>query len=702
MTQIDDAMAAQPDQQQTSEGATWTWYQRLGPFGVPVLFVIFLAVYAAGSRLSIFLLEVTELEAILFIPAGITVAFLLRLPRRVWPAVILAAGLAEFGVDYWTGFGLEESLGYALANTAEPLVGAGIVSFACGVVDLARRRHLAWFILGAVLVAPAVGGAIGGEIDELYGDSEFLTTFLQWWLGDALGVVLVGAVILVWGSSPDRRPLRFWWGTLLIGGASLFTALLVVVSDLPLVFTVLIGVVLAGVMFGIRAVAVTAAVVSLTVAVTLAWDHGDLITGLPQTMAFLLIMLQIGLFSLAGLLVAAESTERDRAVRLASDTATRAELLDAQRTRDRDLAMRLQHALLPDRLVDHDGLDLAARYESASEALEVGGDWYDMFPLRDGKIGLVVGDVVGHGIEALIAMGRVRTAVTALAIHTDRPGQLLTATDEFMRGPGGSDYATLFYGVLDPVSGEMVYASAGHPPPLVVVPAGDSRWLRGGLSHPLYGDSDEPRPEATTILEQGSLLLLYSDGLVERRGESLEAGLDRLERMTSGFRHLTPREICDRLVSSMGLDTTREDDVVVIAIKVEEAGDLRFRKWYPANAAELQTMRVEVREWAGRNHVAAPVLDDLLIAVGEAASNAVRHAYRDGPTGDFELRLRISEDRIDVEVRDTGTWKQPDQSPVPGLGIDLIRSLSTDFSRSTRSDGTLVSFNIPVGSDVTP
>jgi anti-sigma regulatory factor (Ser/Thr protein kinase) len=80
----------------------------------------------------------------------------------------------------------------------------------------------------------------------------------------------------------------------------------------------------------------------------------------------------------------------------------------------------------------------------------------------------------------------------------------------------------------------------------------------------------------------------------------------------------------------------------------------------------------------------------------------VRHAYRDGPTGDFELRLRISEDRIDVEVRDTGTWKQPDQSPVPGLGIDLIRSLSTDFSRSTRSDGTLVSFNIPVGSDVTP
>jgi serine phosphatase RsbU (regulator of sigma subunit)/integral membrane sensor domain MASE1 len=699
-TEIHDATPVAAGQEFGSTGSIWTWHQRLRFWGIPTLFVIVFVSYAVGSRLSIFLLEITGLQAILFVPAGITVAFLLRLPGNVWWVVLLAAGLAEFGSDYMSDLGLEASIGYAFANTIEPLVGAAIVRFACGAVDLGRRRHLAWYIFGAVLIGPAIGGALGGLARFLYRDGEFTATFLQWWLGDALGVILLGSLILVWGSSQDRRPLTFWWGALLIVGSSLLTGSLVVASDLPLVFTVLIGVVMAGVIFGNRAVALTALVVTVAVAAALALFPGELIRGIAQTEAFVLIKIQIGLFTLAGLIVAAEASEGDLALRTATAAAVRAELLDEQRHRERELATRLQHALLPERLVEHEGLELAARYEAASELLAVGGDWYDTIVLRDGKVGLVVGDVVGHGIDALTAMGRIRTAANALALHTDSPGQLLSDMDVFMEGPDGHDYATLFYGVLDPVTGELVYASAGHPPPLVVLPNGDARWLRGGLSHPLYGESAGDRPDASTVLEETSLLILYSDGLVERRDESLEDGLRRLERMTRDLRHLTPREICDQLVSRMGLANRRPDDLVVVAIKVEGAGRSRFRKWYPASPGELGQLRKEVRRWAGRNGIAEFVLDDLLIAVGEAASNAVRHAYRDGPVGDFEVQLRLGDDRIGVEVRDTGIWRQPDETPVPGLGIDIIRSVSTDFARSTMTDGTRVTFSIPTGDGV--
>ncbi|HJQ78148.1 MAG TPA: SpoIIE family protein phosphatase [Acidimicrobiia bacterium] len=698
-TQPDTADPASQELAPGRDGATWSWHRRLGWWGYPVLFALAFGSYALGSRFSIFLLDISGLEAIVFLPAGLTVAFLLRLPTNVWWIVLAAVALAEFGVDYLSDLGLKPSIGYALANTVEPLVGAAIVTYTCGAVDLARRRHLSWFTLAAVLIGPALGAAIGGFAKYLYRDGDLVATFLQWWLGDALGVILVGVAILVWGSSPDRRPMTFGWAFLLIAGSSLLTGLLLTLSDLPLVFTVLIGVILTGVVFGIRAVAMTALIVTMTVAATLALFPGELISGISQTTAFLLIKVQVGVFSLAGLMVAAVAAESDRSLRAATDATVRAELLDEQRTQQRDLAMRLQQALLPDKLVMHDGLDVAARYEAASEALAVGGDWYDTIPLLDGKIGLVVGDVVGHGIEALTAMGKVRTAVTALAIHTESPGELLVATDEFMRGPEGSDYATLFYGVLDPATGEMTYASAGHPPPLVVVPLGDTRWLRGGLSHPLYGQWDGDRPEATTRLEQGSLLLLYSDGLVERRGESLESGLDRLERMVRDLRHLSPREICDQVVSRMGLTESRADDLVVVAIKVEDAGATRFRQWYPASPAELQRLRTEVRQWAQRNEVSEPVLEDLLIAVGEAASNAVRHAYRDGPTGDFEVRLRLADNQIGVEVRDTGAWRQADDTPVPGLGIEIIRSLTTDFTTSTRRDGTLVTFSVSAGDE---
>jgi serine phosphatase RsbU (regulator of sigma subunit) len=169
---------------------------------------------------------------------------------------------------------------------------------------------------------------------------------------------------------------------------------------------------------------------------------------------------------------------------------------------------------------------VAARYEAGSDGLEVGGDWYDSFGLPGGRIGLAVGDVVGTGLEAAAAMGRIRTALVALATQADGPAALIAQLDDFVSGPNGSEFATACFATLDPATGELRYASAAHPPPLLVHPDGETRWLDGGRSLPLGGGRRPNRTETSIHVEPGSLLVFYSDGLVERRGESL-SGLCR-------------------------------------------------------------------------------------------------------------------------------------------------------------------------------
>ena len=144
----------------------------------------------------------------------------------------------------------------------------------------------------------------------------------------------------------------------------------------------------------------------------------------------------------------------------------------------------------PGRLIVPAGVSVAARYEAASAALEVGGDWYDVFALADGRVALTVGDVVGHGLAAAAAMGQLRTALAALARYTESPGELLTRLDAFVATTDTTDFATVCYGVLDPATGVFEYASAGHPPILLVSPNGETRWLDEAQSPPLCGDEE--------------------------------------------------------------------------------------------------------------------------------------------------------------------------------------------------------------------
>jgi PAS domain S-box-containing protein len=239
-----------------------------------------------------------------------------------------------------------------------------------------------------------------------------------------------------------------------------------------------------------------------------------------------------------------------------------------RREEEHQIALRLQQALLPDGVVHRPEVDVAARYEAASGVLEVGGDWYDTFALADGRVGVAVGDVVGHGLEAAAAMGRLRTALAALAPRADGPGELLSFLDEFSAGPNGAEFATACCATLDPATGELRYASAGHPPMLVAPPGGGPpRRLEEGRSGPLYGRPAGERAEAATVLEPGAALVLYSDGLVERRGEPITVGLERLEAALAAAGDAGAEALCDRLVEELGVARAREDDVVVLALR---------------------------------------------------------------------------------------------------------------------------------------
>lgn len=548
-----------------ASGPVWTWPDET-PFGLIRLFLVVVLAYAAGSQTAMLLNDISGLDSVFFIPAGITVAFLLRLAKRFWWVVIAAAGLTELAMDLISGFGMEISLGFALANTLEPLAGALIVSGLRAPLDLARVRHVWRFILGAIVIGPAIGAAIGAVSNRMLGGDDLVNTFWQWWLGDALSVILVGSAILVWGSSPDRRRLVSPWGIGLVVATGLLT-IGVHLTPLPLTFLVLIVIVIAGAMFGVRAVAMIALLVTVLIALDLSLGAGEPIIGLSEALTLVVIKLQLAVFTIAGLIVGAEAHEREVATKTAVIATSRARLSEEERRLERQIAVRLQEELLRGRSLEHPQVSIAARYEAGSDALLVGGDWYDVFDLPDGKVGLTVGDVVGHGLEATASMGRLRTAMTALAPHTESPGRLLSDLDRFAHAYSENPYATAAYALLDPGTGLLRYASAGHPPMLVVEPDGTTRWLVEGRSSPLVEDVISHRPEASTTLSPGALLIGYTDGLIERRGESLQTGLDRLEAAAATMHRQSEEEICDLLFERLGVGVKRNDDIAVVVLR---------------------------------------------------------------------------------------------------------------------------------------
>ncbi len=254
-----------------------------------------------------------------------------------------------------------------------------------------------------------------------------------------------------------------------------------------------------------------------------------------------------------------------------ADLASHASVLIAAaviQEREHRISLRLQEALLPRTLVSTAMVDVAARYVASSDVLEVGGDWYDSIVLDDDRTMFVVGDVVGHGLEAAAMMGRLRAGLAALAGYGAGPGQLLHMLDHFASTAGEADYTTVCCAELDMSTRTLTYASAGHPPILVIGADGSSQWLDEGRSPPLCTGHSAQRDQATVTIPDGALMIMYTDGLVERRGESIDQGLSRLQQVAVAARHDPADRVCQKLIE-MAAETPTDDDTVVLCIRLQ-------------------------------------------------------------------------------------------------------------------------------------
>jgi serine phosphatase RsbU (regulator of sigma subunit) len=234
------------------------------------------------------------------------------------------------------------------------------------------------------------------------------------------------------------------------------------------------------------------------------------------------------------------------------------------------IAVELQRGLVPKRLPDVSGIDIAASYDVAGISAQVGGDWYDAFAMPDGRLGIVVGDVTGRGIRAASAMGQLRTLTRAFALaqggHRD-PGQALVALNRHQLQGDDEHLFTIVYAIIDPEQGTIAWANGGHPPPLVRRADGTCHYLEG--NNGLMGVEDNPYETHEEPIGAGDAVVLYTDGLIERRGESLDVGLERLADAASSGPE-DPRQLCEHILESvLEAPDQRYDDVTAVVARLQ-------------------------------------------------------------------------------------------------------------------------------------
>jgi PAS domain S-box-containing protein len=351
----------------------------------------------------------------------------------------------------------------------------------------------------------------------------------------------------------------------------------------------------------------------------------------------------------------------------------------------RETALALQHAMLgPTTLPE----GFAVRYHPASRPLQVGGDWYDVVDMGDGRVALTVGDCVGHGLAAATVMGQLRSACRALLLENPSPSAALAGLDRFAAHLPGARCTTAFCAVLTADTGELVYSSAGHPPPIMVHADGTSEMLEGGHRLPLTHWRSESRPEARITMPARATLLLYTDGLVERRGSSIDDGIGRAADLVQDGRSADLDEVADQLMSRLEPEGGYPDDVAMLLYRQPAPLAMTFA----ADANHLAPSRAALRSWLNQAGLGPDDINDVLIATGEAVANAIEHGHRDRPEGTVSLSATALVDRLQVTVTDNGTWKAPRQvaGSNRGRGIVLMRGLMEDFTIHSGDAGTTV------------
>ena len=369
------------------------------------------------------------------------------------------------------------------------------------------------------------------------------------------------------------------------------------------------------------------------------------------------------------------------AARLAEGMA-RVSQIDVQR----ETALALQHAILgPDVLPP----GFAGRYQPAASPLQVGGDWYDTVPLPDGRIGIVVGDCVGHGLAAATVMGQLRSACRSLLLEYADPVRVLAGLDRFAALLPGAACTTVFAAVLDPATGALDYSAAGHPPPVLAFADGATATLEDGRGLPVGVRPDRPRARGRAFVPARSSLLLYTDGLVERRRQSIDTGIDRAAAVLHEHRTQSVEDLARIVTAALTPRGGYEDDVALLLYRHPGPLDIEFN-----GTDELTPVRDRLRAWLGQCGLAPQQVLDVLIAAGEACANALEHGHRDLGAAPIRLVATALPDRLHLRVTDSGSWKPSDPKPpgpsLRGRGIALMRAVMQQVTITPGPEGTTV------------
>ncbi|MFF5078945.1 SpoIIE family protein phosphatase [Actinoplanes sp. NPDC000266] len=394
----------------------------------------------------------------------------------------------------------------------------------------------------------------------------------------------------------------------------------------------------------------------------------------------------------------AERALLNAAAQLVGQAAERARRFEAQH----GTAQLLQRSMLPEHLPELDTFRIAARYDVGVDGNAAGGDFYDAFTLLDGRLAMVLGDVAGHDVRAAAVMGQVRAALRAMALTDPAPPSVLAGLDRLVGSLGAESrneeiFVTVVYGVLDPADGTITMSSAGHPPPvlrragvageaptaeLVKVPPGaplglGGRWQTGQVR-----------------LEPGDTILLFSDGVVERRGRALNDGLDALVAVTASAASGDPRNLC--ALATTAVPGATDDDVAVLAVEravamsrsatmlvpAEPTGPSRVRQW----------MTTRLREWS----LPETVIGAAILCTSELTTNALLHAGTPA-----QVHIDLNAERLLVSVADTGTRgtvirAHADTMSSRGRGLGLIEELSDSWGTDPSVRGSTVWFEMLV------
>ena len=357
------------------------------------------------------------------------------------------------------------------------------------------------------------------------------------------------------------------------------------------------------------------------------------------------------------------------------------------------LGEKLQNELLALSIRSHDAV-ISARYESSVALPGVGGDWYDAFELAPRRIGVVVGDVVGHGIESAAVMSQLRSALAAAALETHGAAATIDAVDRFAAHLPGARMATAAYAIIDTNTATIEYCCAGHPPPLMVSPHGTVEYL-SGFRRPPLAVNDRPafQDSGSHPFPPGSLLLLYTDGLIERRRESLDTGLDRLRDRVAGAFALPVKALTEGLLEQALHDGAPDDDMAVIAVRATGATRQVFAQVFPADPRQLALMRRRLREWLDARAADREQRDDIVLAVDEAMTNAIEHGSLNSPSNVITLEASNHEDKLVIAVSDSGSWRAKPlegSQATRGRGHKLMEVLVDELEVATDRFGTTI------------